>query len=147
MKLNKLQKECTTVQNCFVSVPQGPHSQILMTGGSDRGSYIIPQKITTSEFVYPKKSLLLLAYPKKYLSPFFATPQNPSVCFLRPKKIPASFIDPKNYFEPKFHTQKNHSDPPSLKYVNGAPGIRAHLFYVHVSPTGSPISSTASRSK
>ena len=41
-------------------VPQGPHLQILMTmggggGGGDRGSYFIPKKITTSEFVYPKK--------------------------------------------------------------------------------------------
>ena len=26
--------------------------------GSDRGSYFIPKKIPTSEFVYPKKSLL-----------------------------------------------------------------------------------------
>ena len=37
---------------------QGPHSHILMTGGSDRGSYFIPKKIPTSEFVYPKKSQL-----------------------------------------------------------------------------------------
>ena len=40
---------------------QGPHSQILMTGrggGSDRGSYFITKKTTTSEFVNPKKSLL-----------------------------------------------------------------------------------------
>ena len=49
---------------------QGPHSHILLTGGSDRGSYFIPQKIPTSEFVYPKKSLLILAYPKKSLSVF-----------------------------------------------------------------------------
>ena len=34
---------------------QGPHSHILMTGGSDRGSYFIPKKIPTSEFVYQKK--------------------------------------------------------------------------------------------
>ena len=34
--------------------PHGLHSQTLMTGGSDRGSYFIPKKITTSEFVYPK---------------------------------------------------------------------------------------------
>ena len=40
---------------------QGPHSHILMTGGSDRGSYFIPQKIPTSEFVYPKKSLSVFA--------------------------------------------------------------------------------------
>ena len=45
--------------------PQGPHSHILMTRGSNRGSYFIPKKIPTSEFVYPKKSLLFLAYPKK----------------------------------------------------------------------------------
>ena len=50
--------------------PQGPHSHILMTGGSNRGSYFIPKKIPTSEFVYPKKSLLFLAYPKKSLSVF-----------------------------------------------------------------------------
>ena len=49
---------------------QGPHSHILLTGGSNRGSYFIPQKIPTSEFVYPKKSLLFLAYPKKFLSVF-----------------------------------------------------------------------------
>ena len=30
----------------------------------DIGSYFIPKKIPTSEFVYPKKSLLFLAYPK-----------------------------------------------------------------------------------
>ena len=29
-------------------------------GGSDKGSYFILKEITTSEFVYPKKSLLLL---------------------------------------------------------------------------------------
>ena len=44
---------------------QGPHSHILMTGGSDRGSYFIPKKIPTSEFVYPKKSLLFFSIPKK----------------------------------------------------------------------------------
>ena len=49
---------------------QGLHSHILMTGGSNRGSYFIPKKIPTSEFVYPKKSLLFLAYPKKSLSVF-----------------------------------------------------------------------------
>ena len=50
---------------------RGPtHIIILMTGGSDRGSYFIPQKIPTSEVVYPKKSLVLLAYPKKSLSVF-----------------------------------------------------------------------------
>ena len=63
--------------------------------GSDRGSYFIPKKITTSEFVYPKKSLLFLPYPKKTLTPFFATQKYPSGFFCNPKKILASFIDPK----------------------------------------------------
>ena len=46
---------------------QGPHSHILMRGGGggyNRGSYFIPQKIPTSEFVYPKKSLFF-SIPKK----------------------------------------------------------------------------------
>ena len=64
-----------------VCTAQEPHSKILMTGGSDRGSYFIPKEITTSEFVYPKKSLLFLAYPKKFLSSFFATQKTPSVLF------------------------------------------------------------------
>ena len=67
-KRQKLLKNCR-VQS--VRAYQGPHSQILMTGRSDR----------TSEFVYPKKSLLFLSYPKKSLGP-----KNPSV-FHRPKKI------------------------------------------------------------
>ena len=89
-------------------------------GGGDRGSYFIPQKITTSEFVYQKKSLL-----------FYHTQKNPLVPFLQPKKIPlfvfatqknpGVFHRPKrNHFWPKFQTQKNHSDLPSLKYVSGA---------------------------
>ena len=51
---------------------------------------------TTSEFVYPKKSLLFLAYPKNtlvlFLQPkkiplfFFVTEKNPGI-FHRPKKI------------------------------------------------------------
>ena len=44
------------------------------------------QKITTSEFVYPKKTLLFSAYPRKSLDPFFATQKNPGV-FHRVKKI------------------------------------------------------------
>ena len=67
---------------------QGPHSQMLMMGegGSYRGSYFIPKIITTSEvFSTQKKLPLFLAYPKKSLSPFFATQKNPGV-FHRPKK-------------------------------------------------------------
>ena len=108
--------------------PQGPHSQILVTGGSDRGSYIIPKKITTSEFVYPKKSLLFLAYPKNVLSPYFATPKNPS--FFRDPKNPGVFHRPKKSLLAKILNPKNSLGPlppPSLKYVGGAPELEAHL--------------------
>ena len=52
----------TLVDNSVLSAAeeirsQGPHSQILTGEGggqSDRGSYFVPQKIATSEFVYPK---------------------------------------------------------------------------------------------
>ena len=88
--------------------------------------------ITTSEFVYPKKSLLFLAYPKKKIpskSPFFATQKNPSGFFLRPKKISTSFIDPKKLLWAKIsNPKKSLGAPPSplsLKYVSGAPGIHS----------------------
>ena len=85
-------------------------------GGVDRGSYFIPKKITTSEFVYPKKSLLFLAYPKKSLSPFSTTQKNPSVftatqknpgVFHRPYKIPLG-----QNLRPKKIT------PPPLRHLN-----------------------------
>ena len=66
--------------------PRGPYSQILMTGGSDRGSYFVPKKITTSEFVYPKKSLLFLVYSPKSLSPCFATQKNIPLIFFATQK-------------------------------------------------------------
>ena len=94
-------------------------------GGSNRGSYFIPKKVATSEFAYPKISLLFLhvAYPKKSLSTctfsqpqniplFFATPKNPCV-FHRPKKsLLAKISGP----------QKITQTSLSLKYVSGAPG-------------------------
>ena len=89
---------------------QGPHSKILMTGRSDRGSYFIPKKITTSELSTQKNHYIFLAYPQKYLC-FFRDPKK-SRCH-RPKKITFGLnSDP-----------KNHSDPLSLKYVSGAPGL------------------------
>ena len=49
---------CTSgALHCVGLCSQGPDSGVLMTGGSDRGSCFIPQKIPTSEFVYPRKSL------------------------------------------------------------------------------------------
>ena len=105
--------------------PQGRHSQIFMTGGgSDRGSYFLPKKITTSEFVYPKKSLLFLTYPQTSLSSFFATQKNPSVFFVT-QKIPGVFHRPKKItFGQNFRPKKIIRTPPSLKYASGAPGIQ-----------------------
>ena len=81
------------------SSPQGPNSQILLTGGWVRERFIFyTQRITTSEFVYPKKSLLFIAYPKKSLIPFFATPQNPSVFLRDPKKSRRLSWTQKNHF-------------------------------------------------
>ena len=41
-----------------------------MTGGSDRGSYFIPQKIPTSEVVLPKNIPSFVSIPKKILQCF-----------------------------------------------------------------------------
>ena len=87
--------------------PQGAYSQIF-----PRGSYFITKKITTSEFAYPKKSLLFLAYPKKSLSPFFTTQKNPCYFFSLPKKILVSFIDPKKSLLAKISDPKKSLGPP-----------------------------------
>ena len=72
------------------STPRGPTHKFLWWGGggggSDRGSYFLPKKITTSEFAYPKKSLLFVTYPKKSLSSFFATQKKSSLFFATQKK-------------------------------------------------------------
>ena len=74
----------------------------------------LPIKITT----------FLLAYLQKSLSPFFATPKNPFIFFLRPKKIQAS---PKKSLLAKISASIKSFDPtppppppPSLNYVSGA---------------------------
>ena len=101
-------------------------------GGSNRGSYFIPKKIPTSEFVYPKKSLTstFLAYPKSPSSSVFVSAK--FICGFEliknaiPKIIPVFFHDPKKpsvFYRPKknptfvkvwlrFQIQKNSSDPP-----------------------------------
>ena len=89
-------------------------------GGSDKGSYFTHKNITTSEFVYPKKSLPFLAYPKKSLY-FFPT-----------QKFLASFIDPKKItFGQKFRPKKITRTPPSLKYVSGTPGSLRAMFGIY----------------
>ena len=112
---------------------QGPHSQVLMTGeggGNEKGSYFIPKKITTSEFVYPKKSLHFLAYQKKSLSSFFATQKNPSVAFFVTQKNPGIFHRPKKItFGQNFRPKKITWTLPSLKYVSGAPAVHGNSYY------------------
>ena len=86
-----------------------------MTGGeSDRGSYFIPKKNHNFRICLPKK-----------ITTFFNIPQNipiPLGFFLRPQKIPASFIDPKESLLAKISDPKKSLGPPSLKYGSGAPG-------------------------
>ena len=71
-----------------MSIPQGPHSQILMIGGGGGGA-------TEVHVLYPKKSQLqnlstqknhyFFSIPQKSLSPFFTTQKNPCL-FCNPKK-------------------------------------------------------------
>ena len=76
-----------------------------MTGGGGHPTEV--------HILYPKKSLLFLAYPKRSLSPFFATLKNPSGFFFRdPKKSRRLSFTPKNHFWPKFQTQKYLSNSP-----------------------------------
>ena len=123
---NRLRESQTVVR----LVPQGPHSQILMTvgggggGGSDRGSYFIPQKITSSEFVYPKKSLSPFFATQKIPLFFFPTQINHGV-FHRPKTVTFG-----QNFRPKKITRTPPLPPaplPSLKYVSAAPGTSTSL--------------------
>ena len=92
-------------------------------GGSDRGSYFIPKKITTSEFVYPKKSLLF-SIPQKFPYVLFSKPQKIPLCFSRPKKVPASFIDPKKSLLAEISDPKKslgQSDSPVIKICEWGP--------------------------
>ena len=91
-------------------------------GGGGRGSYFIPKKNHNFRICLPKKINTFLVYPKKSLSPFFATQKNPSV-FLCDPKIPESFIDPKNSLLPKFQTHKNHSDLPVINICEWSPWV------------------------
>ena len=100
---------------CPTLRPQGPHSQILMTGrgrGVRQRFIFYTQKNHNFKICLPKKITTFLAYAQKSLSPFFATQKNASVFFSRPKKIPVSFIDPKNHFWTKFQTPKKSLGPP-----------------------------------
>ena len=115
-----------------VLFPQGPHSQILMTGASDRGSYFISKKITTSEFVYPKISQLQNLSTQKFTTFFYHTQKNPLVLFSqpqkvplffsRPPKIPASFIDPQKSLLAKMSDPKKSLGPPVIKICEWGPG-------------------------
>ena len=108
---------------------QGPHSQILMTGrggGGVRQRFIFyNQKNHNFRICQPKKITAFLACGNNSLSPFFATPKNPSgFFFFATQKNPGVFH--RTNFWPKFQTQKKSlgpPPPPSLKYVSGVPGV------------------------
>ena len=48
-----------------IDAPQGPHSQILMMRGSDRGSYFIPKKNHSFRTCLPKKITTFFSIPPK----------------------------------------------------------------------------------
>ena len=114
-------------------VPQpGPHSQILMKGVGWGGVCVRQRLIFYTpknhnfRICLPKKKLLLfLAYPKKSLSPFFATQKYPSV-FLHDSKNPCVFHRPKKInFCQNFRPTKNHSDLPVVNICEWGPwGLR-----------------------
>ena len=106
-------------------MPRGPTQKLIMRGGGGGGGggrgltevhLFISKKITTSEFVYPKKTLLFLAYPKKSLRPFFATQKSPSV-FFTTQKNPGIFRRPKKItFGQISDTKKSlRTPPPNIK--------------------------------
>ena len=101
------------------AVPGAPLTNFIWMEGEGWGA-------TEVHILYPQKSLLFLAHPKKSLGPLFATHKNSSVfVFLATQKSPGIFHRPKIW--PKFQAQKNHLDPPppsSLKYVSGASGVQ-----------------------
>ena len=107
----------------YMSITQGPHSQILIMGGPTEVHILYKKKSQLQNLSTQKNHYFFLAYPKKSFSPFFATQKNPSVFFRNPKTSWHHSQSQKIHFWPKFQTQKNNSDPPSLKYVSGAPGV------------------------
>ena len=102
-------------------------------GGSDRGLYFILKIIPPSDFVFPKIPYDF-SIPKKPPIPAVNCAYVIAVIELMkstiPKIVPASFIDPKTYLLEKISDPKKSLGPPShppVKYVSGAPGIKALL--------------------
>ena len=81
-------------------------------GGVVQRLILNPQKITSSEFVYPKKLLAFYSMPKKSLSPFFATQKN-SCFFFATQNYPGVFHRPKKItFGQNFRPKKFTRTPP-----------------------------------
>ena len=77
---------------------------------------------------YTQKNHYFLAYPKKFLNSFFATPKNPSY-FVATQKTPGVLHKPKKItFGQNFRPKKITRSPPSLEYVSGAPGVARNSF-------------------
>ena len=91
-------------------------------GGPTEVHILCPKKSQLQNFSIQKKSLHFLAYPKKSLSPFFATQKNPFVSFGDPKNPSVFYRPQKIALGQSFRPNKITRTPPSLKYVSGAPG-------------------------
>ena len=107
---------------CPTLRPQGPHSQILMTGGGVRQRFIFyTQNNHNFRICLPKKISTFFSITQKIPWSFFRNPKKCLCFFSRPKKIPVSFIDPKNHFWTKFQTQKKITrtpPPPPPRHKN-----------------------------
>ena len=92
---------------------QGPHSQILMTGGPTEVHILYPKQLQLQNLSLQKYHYFF-SIPKKIPLFFLATQKNPGI-FYRPKTIT---------FGQNFRPKKSLGTPlpPSLKYVSGAPG-------------------------
>ena len=99
----------------IVQGTQGPHSQIVMTGGEGGPTEVhilYPKKSQLENLSTQKIHYLFLAYPKKSPSLFFTTPKNPSFFFATQKNsFVAKISDPK----------KSLGHPPVIKICEWGP--------------------------
>ena len=107
--------------NRFIQVPGAPLTTFNDGGARPRFIFYTAKKITTSEFVIPKKSLPFLAYPRKSLNPFFATPKNLSAFYFATQKNPGVFHRPKKLLLAKISDPKKSPGPHVIKISEWGP--------------------------
>ena len=105
---------------------QGPHLLILMTGGwggrvQQRFIFYAQKNHNFRISLSKKNHYIFLAYPKKSLSPFFATQKNPFVSFCDPKNPSVFYRPQKIALGQSFRPKKNHSDAPVIKICEWGP--------------------------